>query len=463
MVSNDASKFSVDGTVYSARRNIRPLSTPAAEAYIPIVGIETITKLREVSKQLRGLKFLSINASAEGGGVAELLHSAVPFMDMLGIETEWKIIPRDQEFFECTKSLHNILQGKNVPFTQEMEQCYISYIQETTKGDIIDYNPELVLVHDPQPLGLAEYLKKPGQKWLWRCHIDIEDMPLQNTPGLWDFLTNRIEYYDAAIFSAVHYTVSRWHVPSFVIPPFIDPLSEKNRELSEGEINETLAKYHINPEIPLIVQIGRFDPWKGIDRSIATYREVRKHRECQLIIAGGHAVDDPEGEVVLTDIRRKTEDDENIHVLNLSLSNRLENWREVNALQRAASVIMQPSTREGFGLTVTEALWKGKPVIAANAGAIPLQIRDGSTGYFYQTSYEAAQTVLNLLENPYIAEEVGGKAREYVREHFLLPVRMIDWLRAMSMVMNGQVNREIFSQSIICFHPWFKLAKRKLI
>jgi trehalose synthase len=205
-----------------------------------------------------------------------------------------------------------------------------------------------------------------------------------------DLIGDCIEHYDAAIFSAAHYVVSTWPMPKFIIPPFIDPLSDKNREMRQEEIGEVLDRYHIDPRIPSIVHIGRFDPWKGIDRTIATYREVRKERNCQLVIAGGSAADDPQGEQVLSDTLDKARGDDDIHVLNLPPTSNLE----INALQRSASVIMQPSVKEGFGLVITEALWKGKPVIGSNIGGIPLQIRDGETGYFYEGPEETARKVV---------------------------------------------------------------------
>jgi trehalose synthase len=270
-----------------------------------------------------------------------------------------------------------------------------------------------------------------------------------------------IESFDAAIFSAAHYIVTRWPLPNFIIPPFIDPLSEKNRELSQEEIDEVLAKYNIDASIPIIAQIGRFDPWKGLDRTIASYRHVRKEQKCQLILAGGMASDDPEGERVLAKIYEDTKDDEDIHILNLTLTNRLENWREINALQRSASVIMQPSTREGFGLVITEALWKAKPVIAANVGAIPLQLREGDTGYFYETPLKTAQRVINLLKNRKAAEALGRRGKEYISEHFLLPDRIADYLMAIDMTKNGDGEHKMPRDSIISFHPWFKMSKRK--
>ncbi|MFC2059023.1 glycosyltransferase [Chloroflexota bacterium] len=248
----------------------------------------------------------------------------------------------------------------------------------------------------------------------------------------------------------------------FIIPPFIDPLSEKNRELNQKEIDSVLAKYRIDAKVPIIAQVGRFDPWKGLDRTIATYRQVKKEVKCQLILAGGLAADDPEGERILSKVYYETNDDEDIHVLKLSLDDRLENYMEVNALQRAANVIMQPSTREGFGLVITEALWKGKPVIAANVGAIPLQITEGDTGYFFNTLHETANRVIWLLQNPKAADQIGKRGREYVREHFLLPDRITDYLMAIDMAVNGIGDREISTGCIISFHPCFKLNRRRV-
>ena len=445
-----------DGTVYSKRRNFCPFSVPPLEAYAPIVGEEKVERLLKVAQRLQGLKLLELNSSAQGGGVAEMLYSSIPFLNALGIEAEWKVIKGNKEYFEVTKAMHNLLQGKKGTFTPEMERCYLNNLEECATAHIIEYNPDVAIVHDPQPMGLTPFFKKPEQNWLWRCHIDIEEETLEANPGLWDFITEWTVYYDAAIFSAVHYIVSRWPLPTFIIPPFIDPLSEKNKELNQEGIDRVLAKYHIDPKVPIIAQISRFDPWKGIDRTIATFREVREEKDCQLVLAGGLAADDPEGERILSQIYEETKGDEYIHVLNLPMVAHLE----VNALQRAARVIMQPSTKEGFGLVITEALWKGKPVIAANVGAIPLQVREGDTGFFYQTPQRTAQKVLRLLENPEIAEKMGEKGRRYVQEHFLLPDRIADHLLAIDMTLNGAVDKKTCTECIISFHPWFKLSKR---
>ena len=462
MVATDNITYPLaDGTVYSSRKNFRPFSTPPLEAYAAILGEKKMERLRGAAERLKGVKILELNATAQGGGVAEMLYSSIPFLDQLGIQTEWKILCGTKEYFECTKTLHNMLQGMAGAFTPEMKEVYTCTLEECAYNHLIDYSPDFVLVHDPQPMGLTHYLKKPEETWFWRCHIDIEEASLMANPGLWEFMCDWIEHYDAAIFTAAHYVVSRWPLPKFIIPPFIDPLSEKNRELSQEEIDGVLAKYHIDPKIPIIAQIGRFDPWKGLYRTIAVFHRVRKEKECQLILAGGLAADDPEGERVLAGVYERTKGEEDIHVLNLPLANRLENYLEVNALQRAAKVIMQPSTREGFGLVITEAMWKGKPVIGADVGAIPLQIRDGETGYFYQTPERTANKVIDLLENREAANIIGRMAKKYVEEHFLLPDRVADYLMAIDMIMHTCAGNKCSAESIISFHPWFKLDKRR--
>jgi len=461
MTKAGISSVLADGTVYSKRKNFCPFSASPPEAYVPILGEERIERLQKIAQRLKGLKMLTLNATAQGGGVAEMLYSSVPFLNMLGIESEWKIIRGSKEYFECTKELHNLLQGKIGSFSPACRQNYFDTLEECANQNLIDYEPDVIDVHDPQPLGLNRYLKRPGETWLWRCHIDIDEETIEGNPGLWNFLTDWAEHYDAVIFSAAHYILSRWPLPKFIIPPFIDPLSEKNKELSQREIDRVLTKYHIDPKVPIIAQIGRFDPWKGIDRTIVTYRRVRKERECQLVLAGGLAADDPEGERILSRVYEDTKNDEDIHVLNLSMDDRLENHREVNALQRAARVIMQPSTKEGFGLVITEALWKEKPVIGADVGAIPFQIRDGDTGYFYQTSRKTAKKIIYFLDKPKAAEAMGKRGREYVEQRFLLPDRIADYLMAINMIINGAVSREVCTECIISFRPWFKLSRRR--
>jgi trehalose synthase len=463
MTKADNSSVLEDGTVYSKRKDFCPFSTPPVEDYIPILGEERIERLQKIARRVEGLRMLTLNATAQGGGVAEMLYSAIPFLNLLGVESEWKVICGNSEYFEATKELHNLLQGKEGSFSPERLKAYTDTIEECVRRNFIDYEPDVIDVHDPQPLALGHYLDKAGPIWLWRCHIDIDKESIESNPGLWHFLTDWVEHYDAVIFSAAQYILPWWRLPKFIIPPFIDPLSMKNRELGQEEIDRVLAKYYIDPNVPIIAQISRFDPWKGMDRTIAAFRRVRKERKCQLVLAGGQATDDPEGERILARVCEDTKEDEDIHVLNLSLDDRLENHREVNALQRAANVIMQPSTREGFGLVITEALWKSKPVIGANVGAIPMQIRDGDTGYFYHTSRQTAKKLAYLLEKPKAAEEIGKRGRAYVERRFLLPDRIADYLMTVDMVANGAVNKEANADIIISFSPWFNLSKRKRV
>jgi len=442
-----------DGTVYSKRKDFCPFSTNNLNDYSGIIEEDRLERLATLAERLRGLRILELNSTAQGGGVAEILYRSIPFLNELGIEAEWKIINGSEKYYECTKMLHNLLQGMKGHFTSKLKQVYTNQLLDCVSGNIIDYSPDVVLIHDPQPMLLCKLMKKEEQTWLWRCHIDIEQS-IRARNGLLSLLSDWIADYDGAIFSASRYIFPPWRVPKFVIPPFIDPLSEKNRELSQEEIAGVLNKYNIDPDIPIIAQIGRFDIWKGIDRTIATYQEVKKERECQLIIAGGFATDDPEGDLVLNGILEKTQDDKNVHVLKLSLENRLENYREVNALQRAASVIMQPSTREGFGLVVTEALWKGKPVIAGNVGGMSFQIKNGKTGYFYQNQKKTAQRIISLLDNKQAAEKIGQRAKWYVQKHFLIVDRIADYLSTIDITMNYNLGRKKLSHCVTSFYPW---------
>ena len=447
-----------DGTVYSRRKGIRPFSVSPLQDYLPIVGEEKIEKLEKLAQKLRGIRMVEINSTMVGGGVAEMLYSQVPFLNELGIEDEWKVVHGKEAFYWVTKNIHNLLQGKEGTLTPEMVRRYYRTLKENADVYAKDhewYKPDVVIAHDPQPLGLARYLKRKNEKWLWRFHIDVEGDTLEANPVLWQFITFWASFYDAVMFSGAHYVVDKWPLRKYVSPPFIDPLSIKNKELSSGEIAKVLEKYEIDQRIPTLVQIGRFDPWKGIDMTIKAYRLARGEEKCQLVIAGNMASDDPEGGRIFNRFCQETKNEPDIHIIRLP-DDVAVNALEVNALQRAARVILQPSTKEGFGLVITEAMRKGKPVITREVGAIPIQVRGGETGFFITSAKKAARRIIRLLRNPEEAESVGRKAHEYVKEHFLMPDRVADYLRVANYFVNGELDKD----SIISYHSWFKLSRR---
>jgi len=448
-----------DGTLYSRRRVTEPFSVPPLHDYVPIVGEERIDGLIKLAQKLRGLRVLEVNSTAVGGGVAEMLYSQVPFLNGLGIEDEWKVMHGTESFYRVTKTIHNLLQGKKGALTPEMVRTYHHTLKENVDifaADCESYKPDMVIVHDPQPLGLAWYLRNGKEKWLWRFHIDMDGETLAANPTLWHFIKFWAEAYDAVIFSGAHYVVERWPLQKYIIPPFIDPLSNKNKELNSDEIAEVLQKYGIDPGIPILLQIGRFDPWKGIDTSIDAYKIARKEEMCQLLIAGNMAADDPEGMSIFNRVYEQIEDDPDIHIIRLP-DDVVVNALEVNALQRAARVILQPSTKEGFGLVITEAMWKGKPVITREVGSIPIQVSDEETGFFITSARKAAKKIICLLRDPKKAELVGRKAHEYVREHFLMPDRVADYLKIADYFVNNELDRD----SIISYHPWHKISRRR--
>jgi trehalose synthase len=448
-----------DGTVYSRRKGALPFQVHPLQDYIPIVGEKKIEKLERLAQKLKGVRILEVNSTAVGGGVAEMLYSQVPFINELGIEDEWKVVHGTEPFFRVTKTLHNLLQGKKGTLTPQMEEIYYRTLKENADiyaSDYDNYGPDIVIAHDPQPLGLASYLKKESEKWLWRFHIDVEGDTLEARPVLWKFITFWAKFYDAVMFSGAHYVIDCWPMQKYISPPFIDPLSAKNKELSSDEIAEVLEKYGIEPRTPILAQIGRFDPWKGIDTTIQAYRIARKEERCQLIVAGNMASDDPEGQDIFNRFCQETKNDPDIHIIRLPDDVEI-NALEVNALQRAARIILQPSTKEGFGLVITEAMWKEKPVITREVGAIPIQVRGGETGFFITSAKKAAKRIIHLLRNPDEAESVGREAHRYVKEHFLMPDRVADYLRLANYFVNGELDED----SIISYHPWFKLSKRK--
>jgi trehalose synthase len=399
-------------------------------AYSSIAEPEEIRALSRLASQLKGRYFMHINSTSMGGGVAEILHRLVYLFRELGIHASWEVIKGDQPFFEVTKQIHNGLQGMPVHMTPRMWKIHKDMNAENAKDLSLD--ADLVFNHDPQPAPLVRYRKRGT--WVWRCHIDVS----HPHAAVWKRLLPDVLRHDAAIFSGAKFA-QKLKIPQFIIAPAIDPLSEKNRELNELEIREVLEAYQIDTGKPILLQISRFDRFKDPVGVIRAYRMVKKSFNCQLILAGGTATDDPEGEAVLSQIREEAKGDPDIHVLLLPPFSH----QVVNALQRTATIILQKSLREGFGLTVTEALWKGKPVIGGAVGGIPLQIQHGITGFLVHSVEGAAFRIRQLLHNPRLRERLGTAGKEHVRRNFLITRQAKDYL-ALWVAWNQSNRRPVY-------------------
>ena len=398
------------------------VTSRSLEEYRPIVGNHVVDRIRELAEALRGLRVVHVNATAFGGGVAEILSTLVPLMRDVGLEAEWRVIEGSDEFFQVTKAMHNGLQGMDLPFTEEMQAVWQRYNAQNARNFEGEY--DFVVVHDPQPAGLLHFTGgKPGRHWIWRCHIDTS----HPNPAYWAFLTPYVNAYPAAIFTMEEYVgpgVAFEHLA--IIPPTIDPLSPKNTPMPPAEADAIVARFGLDPGRPLLVQVSRFDPWKDPLGVIDAYRIVKRQvPEVQLALVGSMASDDPEGWDYYDRTVRHAGEDYDIRILHNfhGVGN-----REVNAFQTAADVVIQKSIREGFGLVVAEALWKGKPVVAGNVGGIPLQVIDGQTGYLVEGVAGCAEKVLYLLEHPEEAARLGAAGREHVRQHFLSPRHLVDYL-----------------------------------
>jgi trehalose synthase len=373
--------------------------------------------LQKFGEAFRDRSFLHINSTREGGGVAEILHRMIPILKELGIDARWEVIKGDAPFFDVTKKIHNALQGNVELFTAEMWEHHFEVNRKNAKN--LDLDADAVLIHDPQPVPLIEFRKRGA--WIWRCHIDVSNP----RPDVWAAIKNYSECYDAAIFSVAKFARAM-PVDEFIIPPSIDPVSDKNRELAPGEVNESAKKFNIPLDRPVILQVSRFDRFKDPVGVINAYRMVKKYNDCVLVLAGSPATDDPEGEAVLNEVREFASNDPDIFILLLPPFSD----RDINALQRMATVVLQKSLKEGFGLTVAEAMWKNKPVIGGAVGGIPLQIVHGVTGFLVHSTDGAAFRIRQLLNNPAMAQRMGERGREYVRNNFLITRQVRDYLSA---------------------------------
>jgi trehalose synthase len=393
--------------------------------YEPIVGTEVIGQLQRLAERLGPRRFFHINSTRSGGGVAEILSRAVPLLNQMGLQVEWEVIEGDPDFFEVTKAFHNALQGEDVHLNQSMLDHYQDVNRENARK--FTWEADFVLVHDPQPAWLINEMRPQAKHWIWRCHIDVS----RPNRKVWKYLREIVSQYDASVFSMAKFAQNLPH-PQYLIRPSIDPLSAKNRELTPEEIREVTDRLQIERDKPIILQVSRFDTFKDPLGVIQAFRMVRKHTPCKLVLAGGEATDDPEGPRTLAEVMEAADGEPDIRILLLPP----DAHHDINALQRAADIIIQKSTREGFGLTVTEAMWKGKPVIGGAVGGIVLQLTDYNTGFLVNSPEGCAFRIRYVLHRPDLAKRMGNLAREFVREHFLITRNIRDYLTLLSLLEN---------------------------
>jgi trehalose synthase len=405
------------------------------DAYEGIAPAPILAQLRELARALRGARILQVNATPYGGGVSELLRSAVPLLRDLGLDVDWKVIGGNEDFFHATKALHNALQGAPQALGESQREAYRRCIAENAAA--LDGGYDFVVIHDPQPVGLLQAHGKGRARWVWRCHIDTSEP----NPDAWRFLAPYLEGFDAAVFTMPEFVPPTIQVPHVrAIAPAIDPLSPKNIELEIEVARQILDWIGIDFPGRLVTQVSRFDPWKDPVGVIEAYRLVREEiAGLQLALVGSMALDDPEGWDVYREVTDAAARDPLIHIYtNLTGVGSVE----VNAFQRLSEVVVQKSIREGFGLVVSESLWKGTPVVAGRAGGIPLQMPDGVGGRLVQSTEECAQAMLELLRDRELAHELGRAGRERVRERFLLPRLLLDELRLLAGLRSSADGRE---------------------
>jgi trehalose synthase len=400
------------------------------EDYRKIVGDEIINGILRRVRKLYGKHILHINSTYQGGGVAEILNSLVPLMNDIGLDAGWRILHGNPDFFTVTKKFHNALQGEPIRFTDMKRRLYIQANENFSTYTHIDH--DCVIIHDPQPLPLIGFYKK-RQPWIWRCHIDIT----HPNEEAWEFIKTFALRYDLVIVSNEQYKKKDLPVEQRIIFPAIDPLSPKNIEISDRLISKNLSKFNISTDKPLLTQISRFDKWKDPEGVLEVFKLVKEEVDCRLVLCGNTATDDPEGREIYESTERKAKPlikrGEVIMVGEPASSN----FIFINALQRQSSVMMQKSIREGFALTVTESMWKETPVVGSNIGGIPLQIEDGENGFLVEPTdiKGAAERVVNLLQEPKLAEEMGKRAKEKIRKNFLVTRMLIDYLDLFNMML----------------------------
>jgi trehalose synthase len=377
--------------------------------YVPLLGQPQVDELRALAGKLAGRTVQMVNSTALGGGVAEILNRLLPLMRELGLNVRWDIMRGDARFFEVTKAFHNALHG--APFQGSQKDFDIFLATGEANRNLLNFDCEFTVIHDPQPVTLVEARKEHSGHWIWRCHIDLS----QPNQDVWSFLRPFVFKYDASLFSSPSFA-RQLPIPQYLFYPSIDPLADKNIALDPGYIAGVLDRFQIDPSRTILTQISRFDRLKDPAGVVRAYQIVRRYEDCQLVLAGGGASDDPEGGAVLAEIQQLAGNDPDIHILDLPPTSDLI----INALQAASTIIIQKSLREGFGLTVTEGLWKKKPVVASAVGGIPLQVIHKHTGLLAHSIEGTAYQIRFLLSNPALAQKLGENGHEHVREHFLV-------------------------------------------
>jgi trehalose synthase len=402
-----------------------PLLSKDLDDYADVVEAGTIERIRALAEPLRGARVAHVNATAYGGGVAELLATHVPLLRSVGLEADWQVISGSDEFFAVTKTMHNALQGADVEWHPHMQREYLERVLENSLRFESEW--DFVVIHDPQPAAMLEFVRGHAggnEKWVWRCHIDLTDAD----DRVFEFLRPYVEQYDASVWTMPQFVPSSLSMDRVVhAPPCIDPLSVKNLDLARPFVDEICKSYGIRPDAPTVCQISRFDPWKDPVGVIEAFRLVQEQvPDAQLVLAGSMATDDPEGFHYWEVAEAAAANDPRIFLLsNIQQVGSVQ----INAFQRAADVVVQKSLREGFGLTVSEGLWKGRPVVGGRAGGITLQIEDGVDGYLVDSVEQCAQRTLELLSDAARADKMGATGREHVRHSFLSTRELEDWLR----------------------------------
>jgi trehalose synthase len=394
-----------------------PPPPPRFDDYAAISGKPTLDELRFLAKDLKGKTVKMTNSTAVGGGVAEMLHHLVPLLRELEVNVRWEVLTGGNDFFEVTKAFHNALHGAEYDFTREAQEIFLTCNQQNRER--MQFDEDFVVIHDPQPAALVSARPDSRARWIWRCHIDLSNPH----PGVWAFLRPMIEQYDAAIFSSQSFA-RQLPIPQYLFYPCIDPLSEKNKELEESFVQKVCDEFGIDRGRPIVTQVSRFDRLKDPVGVVQAYKLAKKYVDFQLVLAGGGAADDPEGAAVLQEVTAAAGDDPDVIILNLPPWCALE----INALQRASTVVVQKSLKEGFGLTVTEALWKAKPTIAGAVGGIPNQVIHNLTGALVHSVEGCAYQIRYLLTHPDIARQLGKNGREHVKENFLVTSNVRRWL-----------------------------------